>query len=331
LPHAGLRFLSDDDTSALLKWPEVIGAVRRAYESVRSAASAPPRVLARGNGVWLRALAAVAPSGTVMGAKVFGKSRSTQASYLIALWSQETAELRALIDAQHVTALRTAATSAVAVDKLCSRQEIDVAVLGAGAEATGHVEALAQVRKIRRMTVFSPTPKSREAFASKFAQQLGIEVKAVQTAESAVEGANVVVAAARSKDETPILKGAWLRPGMVVVSIGSTIPEQREVDVDVISRSDLIVADVPEEVVHETGDCLEAQRAGVEFESKIHALADLVQGRVTLGGDEQIRLYKSVGSSLQDIAVAELCLNNAEKENRGTLLPASLSLKHGRK
>ena len=331
MSQSALRFLSDDDTSALLRWPEVIGAVRQAYESLRSAASAPPRVLARGNGVWLRALAAVAPSGTVMGAKVFGKSRSTQASYLIALWSQETAELRALVDAQHITALRTAATSAVAVDMLCSRQEIDVAVLGAGAEAAGHMEALACIRKIRRMTVFSPTPKSREAFASRFAQQLGIEVQAVPSPERAVDGANVVVAAARSKDESPILKGAWLRPGMVVVSIGSTIPEQREIDVEVISRSDLIVADVPEEVMHETGDCLEAQRAGVEFESKMHALAELVQGRVTLGGDEQIRLYKSVGSSLQDIAVAELCLNNAEKEGRGTLLPVSLSLKHGRK
>jgi len=95
-----------------------------------------------------------------------------------------------------------------------------------------------------------------------------------------------------------------------------------------LSREDVI----PYKVMHETGDLLAAHRVGVDFESKVASLADLVQGRIAgRDGAGQILLYKSVGSSLQDIAVAELCVEKAEQEDVGTMLPFSLSLKHGRK
>lgn len=332
MSQTSVRFLSEPDTGRLLSWGEVILCIAAAYKALGRPDNAPPRVLARGDGVWLRALAAVSPTGKSMGAKVFGKSRSKQASYLIALWDQQTAELTALLDAQHITAMRTAATSAVAVDRLCPQQIVDLAVLGSSAEAEGHVNAIASVRGIRSLKVFSPTPASREKFAAKFSSVLEIQCSAAASAQAAIAGANIVVAAARSRDETPILQGAWLEAGMTVVSIGSTIPEQREVDPEVIRRADCIVADVPEEVMHETGDFIAAREAGVDFKGKVVSLADLVQQRVAgRQGADQILLYKSVGSSLQDIAVAELCVEKAQQQNVGTPLPFGLSLKHGPK
>jgi ornithine cyclodeaminase/alanine dehydrogenase len=137
-----------------------------------------------------------------------------------------------------------------------------------------------------------------------------------------VVGADLVIAAARSHDETPILEGGWLRPGMMVISIGSTVPEQREVDPEVVRRADLIVADVPEEVADETGDMIAASETGVAFKHKLVALTEVVQGQCTVAQrPDNIVMFKSVGSGLQDIAVSEMCYAKACATDAGTILP----------
>jgi ornithine cyclodeaminase/alanine dehydrogenase len=176
------------------------------------------------------------------------------------------------------------------------------------------------------VTVYSPTAERRAALADMVTRELGVDGLAVGGAREAVAGADVVIAAARSRDESPTLLGAWLEAGMTVVSIGSTLQEQHEVDVEVIRRADRIYADAPEEVADETGDMLDATAAGVEFRSKLHSLHDLVAGAV--GGrrnPDQVLLYKSVGSALQDLAVAELCLRRAGELGIGTALPVTIA------
>lgn len=325
---AALRFISESDTERLLTWPDVIACLAAAYRAPEKPEATPPRVVARGNKVWLRTLAAVPSSGRHMGVKIIARSRLMRASYLIPLWDQDTAELVGILDGKHITAMRTAGTSAVAVDRLMSRGSARVAVLGAGSEANAHVNAMAVVRKIDSLAVFSPTPKNRQAFAERFSAQLGIRCIACASAEEAVAAADLVIAAARSHDETPILRGAWLRPGMTIVSIGSTMPEQREIDAEVVRRADPIIVDVPEEVIHETGDMLAARADGVAFEHKIATLADLVQEK-TPGrrSPQDIVMFKSVGSGLQDIAVAEMCFEKACRLGRGTALPVGLVVK----
>lgn len=328
MDSSDLCFLSDADTTEILTWPDVIACLASAYRSPQRPDAAPPRVIARGQKVWLRALAAVSSSGRYMGAKVIARSRTLCASYLIPLWDQETAELVCLLDGKHITAMRTAGTSAVAVDRLAPNAAIHVAVLGTGGEAAAHVSAVATVRPIKSLSVFSPTKSNRENFAGKFSEALHTDCRAADSARAAVSRADLVVAAARSRDETPILEGAWLEPGMTVVSIGSTLPEQREVDAEVIRRAALIVADVPEEVTHETGDMLAAREAGVEFSNKVVSLGDLVQGRCPgRRRPEDIVLFKSVGSALQDIAVSEMCFAKARQLGLGTALPVRLAVK----
>ena len=134
---------------------------------------------------------------------------------------------------------------------------------------------------------------------------------------------DVVLCAARSRDESPVLLGAWLEAGMTVVSIGSTLPEQREVDDQVIERAALVVADMPHEVAYDTGDMLAARQAGVDFERKLVSLADLVSGRVQRQ-PQDIVLYKSVGSALQDVITAEMLLVRARAESIGTPLSHSI-------
>ncbi len=325
-----LLFISEADTVALLDWRDVIACLAAAYAAPDEPAAVPPRVVARRDGGWLRALTALT-AGPYMGAKIIARAKTPQLSYLMPLWDRDTAELVSLLDAKHITGMRTAGTTAMAADRILAPGPLRVAVLGSSHEAQAHARAIAAVRGITAMKVYSPTPASREAFAQKISRQPGIDCRAADSARAAIDGADLIICAARSHNETPVLEGAWLKPGVMVVSIGSTLPEQIEVDPEVIRRAEVIVADVPEEVMHETGDMLAAAKAGVAFADKVISLHDLVQGRRPAAQRaDNIILFKSVGSALQDIAVAELCFDRARSRGIGTVLPVGLTVK-GRK
>ena len=273
-------FLTDTDVAGLTDWRAAIDALRSAYSSEISPAMVPPRSMARGDSSWLRGLTAVSPSGRHMGCKLISASlKSRRASYLVSLFDRETAALAALIDGNRITGIRTAATAAVAVDTAAEPGPLRVAVIGSGFEAKGLLAALAAVRTVSEARVYSPTPASRERFAQSF-KELGMKIAPALTARDAVLNADVVLCAARSRDETPVLTGDMLHPSMTVVSIGSTLPEQREVDEEVIRRAGLIVADMPEEVSHDTGDMLAAKAAGVDFAPKLVSLSNLITGAV---------------------------------------------------
>jgi ornithine cyclodeaminase/alanine dehydrogenase len=321
-----LLFLTDSDVGELHSWKDAIEALRAAYAAPISDNMVPPRSMARGDGFWLRGLSAISPGGGHMGCKLIAASmRARRASYLISLFDQQTMELAALIDGNQITAIRTAATAAVAVDALAPRRPLRVAMIGSGFEARSQLNALHAAREIASVAVFSPTPASRQRFADDFQRLLGIEVVAADTPQQAIEGADVIVCAARSRDESPVLRGEWLRPGATVVSIGSTLPEQREVDVDVIRRAGLIVADMVDEVAHDTGDLIAAAREGVAFGDKLHSLSDLIGGRLPARAPGDIAVYKSVGSALQDVVTAEMLLKRARATGVGTLLPVSIA------
>ena len=325
-----LLFITEADTVELLQWPDVIACLAAAYGAPDEPAAVPPRVVARKEGAWLRVLAAMS-SGKHMGAKIIARARTPQLSYLMPLWDRDTAELVCLLDAKHITGMRTAGTTAMAVDRLLPKNALRVAVLGSSHEAQAHAAAIAAVREISNMTVYSPTQASREKFAQKISRDLKIECSAASSARVAIDGAGLIICAARSHDEKPSLEGAWLKPGVMVASIGSTLPEQIEVDPEVIRRAAMIVADVPEEVMHQTGDLLAATKAGVAFADKVVSLHDVVQGRcATSQTADNIVLFKSVGSALQDMAVSELCLKEARSRGMGTKLPVGLTVK-GRK
>jgi alanine dehydrogenase len=318
-------FLSDADVDAVLAWPELIEAMREAYRTQTDDAALPPRTIARANGAWLRSLTAMPSHCRYMGAKLIAASLlARRASYLIALFDRDTTELAALMDGNRVTASRTAGTSALAVDHMAPRRPLSVAVVGSGVEARNHVFAIGAVRTFRGVAVFSPTEQNRSRLADEVSATIG-GGRAVSTAEEAVAGADLVIAAARSRDESPTVQGAWLAPGASVVSIGSTLPEQREVDVDVIRRAAVIVADVPAEVASETGDMIAATAAGVDIDSKLVALEAVVRGPLVVRRDPTaVVLYKSVGSARQDITVAELCLERARALGLGSHMSSTI-------
>ncbi|EEA01008.1 ornithine cyclodeaminase/mu-crystallin [Burkholderia sp. H160] len=317
-------FLSDADVASLADWPSAVAALADAYARPVSNAMVPPRAMARGDGIWLRSLSAVSPNGGHMGCKLIAaNTRARRASYLISLFDQHSTELCALIDGNRVTGLRTAATAALAVTLLAPQRPLRVAVIGSGFEARNALDCLCAVREVQSARVFSPTPASRERFAEGFRETL--DICAADSPESIVQDADVVICAARSRDESPVLQGAWLPPGVTVVSLGSTLPEQREVDEATMARAACIIADMPDEVAHDTGDAIAATRAGVVLADKLVALTSLAAGSIAARRtDDEIVLYKSVGSALQDVVIAEMLLARAQQQGRGVTLPATI-------
>jgi ornithine cyclodeaminase/alanine dehydrogenase-like protein (mu-crystallin family) len=324
----GMIFLSAADTEAVFEWSSAIGCIRDAYACDIAAAALPGRLVAADRSAWIRCMPAIPLSGRYMGVKQISRTRNGKVIYVITLFDKDTGEISHLIDGISITALRTASTSAVALDELSGPGPVDLAVLGSGLEARTHVKAVSHIRELKTIAIFSPTQENRERFAAELRETLRADIRAASSPEAAVRGASHVIAAARSRDESPILLGSWLNAGAVVISVGSTTRSQREIDVSVVKRADIIVADVPDELATDTGDMIAATAAGVQFDHKLFSLQELVQKRIPIKESRDgIRMFKSVGSALQDVSFAEYIASAAATIGLGSALKLDFQIK----
>jgi len=319
-------FLTDGDVERLADLPSAIAAIRAAYTAPVDDRRNPGRIFAESRREWLRVMPSVPTSGRLFGAKSINGSFADglRVSYLISLFDKATAELVALVDGNRVTGLRTAATTAVGAAAIVPRRALTVGVIGSGFEAQSHLTALALVADLAQVRVFSPTPANRAAFAARFGASLGIPVDAVPDAGAAASGADLVLCAARSRDETPTVQADWIDDHATVVSIGSTTPAQRELPIELIDRADLVVADGLDEVLHGSGDMLAAATAGIDVVGRTVSLNAVLLGERTVDADHGIRIYKSTGAGLQDIVVAEALVEAARRQGVGTELPVGI-------
>ncbi|MDH6588426.1 alanine dehydrogenase [Streptomyces sp. SAI-133] len=224
-----------------------------------------------------------------------------------------TGRLAAVLDGAAVTTARTAAASAVAVDALATPDSTDLAVQGSGTQALAHVRAIARVRDLKSVRLWSPTPHHRARAAGTLAD-LGLPVEAAGSAEEAVTGASLVAACTLST--TPVVRGEWLAPGCTVVSVGSFEPTRREVDAEVLRRAVLsgaVVVDDPATAAEHAGPVVDALRTGLLTD--LVGLGDVLTGRAAArtapGG---IVYYNSVGLGIQDAAAAWAVVRAAREE-----------------
>lgn len=308
-------FVSADAARKVFQWGDAIKALQHAYAQPPEHAATPPRTIAQSGKAWLRTLPAAPPGGRYFGAKLMGMAMASPTAgveYVVVLFDRETSRIAAFLDANQLTGFRTAATSAAALDRLAPKGPARLGVIGSGLEAQMHTRAFAAVRDLSEVVVFSPNPANREAFAEAVTRDLGVPARAATSAQEAVNDVTIALAAARSHDEQPILFADWLRPDATVVSIGSTIPLQRESDVSIVARADLIVCDMLEEVLEETGDMLAARAAGIDAKSKSFSLNALMAGELDARlATAKAPMFKSVGGGMQDIVVAEMVLEKA--------------------
>lgn len=317
-------FITDEDVAALADWQPAIEALRAAYSRPDDPAATPERAVVTTATGWHRVMPSAPPGARFGGSKTIAASiTSGLVSYLITLFDQHDSRLAALIDGNRITGIRTAATAAAALTVLAPATGLTVAVIGSGFEARAQLRAASTVLSIARVRVSSPTAANRERFARELSAELGVEVVAHDSAEIAVRGADLVLCAARSRDETPTVMAQWVAPDATIVSVGSTTPAQIELDPALVGRAALIVADARQEVLHDSGDMIAARAAGFDPDAVTVSLHDLLGGRVTRP-TSGIAIYKSTGSGFQDLVIAELLYDLAVEHGRGTPLPVGI-------
>jgi ornithine cyclodeaminase/alanine dehydrogenase-like protein (mu-crystallin family) len=225
----------------------------------------------------------------------------------VALFDGETGQTRAILNAGAITAVRTAAVSGVATRLLAREDSSTLAILGAGIQARSHLEAMRAVRNFDRVVVWSRTPRRLP------------ELEEAASAEEAVRDADVVVTATSSAE--PILKREWLKPGVHINAVGSSIPTARELDTATMREAALFV-DRRESTVNEAGDFLFPQREGAIGPEHIRAeIGELLIGSVEgRRSPDELTVFKSLGLAVQDLAAAEHVLRRAEAEDAGSVV-----------
>jgi len=221
------------------------------------------------------------------------------------------------MDAGYLTAVRTGAASGVATKYLARDETPICTIFGAGVQARKQLEAIALVRKLKKVNVIDIAAESRERFASEMSELLGVRVAGTEDVEGAVREADIVVTASSSHD--PVFDGDWLKPGTHVNNIGSHSPDARELDTKTVQRS-RFVADLKQANLAEAGDILIPIAEGAVTADHIYAsLGEIVIGeKPGRQNPDEITVFKSCGLAIQDIATALAIYNAAKAKGVGT-------------
>lgn len=222
----------------------------------------------------------------------------------------------ALLDGSELTAIRTAAASALATRILARADAATLAILGTGTQAQHHVRALTCVRPITEVRVWGRTDAHARRLVRRLALPASVSARVCDSARKAVDGADVVCTTTSAAE--PVLEGKWLAPGCHVNLVGAAIAGSAEADVDVVTRSRFYV-DYKASAMDQAGELLAAIRDGVVSEAHIAGeIGDVLAGRVAgRSDDEEITVYKSLGVAAQDLAAAYAAFRNAESRKIG--------------
>ena len=235
----------------------------------------------------------------------------------IMLFSVDTGKMIAVMDGSYVTAIRTACASAMATKALANAETPVLGILGAGVQARAHIEALARVRKIERIKIYSPSGAGAAGIKKDLEPIVKIAMDVAGSADEAVFDADLLVTASTAKQ--PIVRSEWLKAGVHINAVGSHRPDYREIDGATIARAKVVV-DSRDAIMAECGDILLAIKENAIDENHIHGeigeiLAGMKSGR---NSASEITLYKSVGIAIQDVATAHLVYRKALERGVGT-------------
>ena len=308
-----LRFVSADEIDSILDFPSLIDALHAAFRADIETPLRHHHAIAREGGeaaLLLMPAWTKEKDGSFLGTKtvtVFPGNLarglgSVAGTYL--LMSGDTGEPLVTIDGHRLTLWRTAAASALAARYLARGDASHLLLIGAGALAPYLARAHAAVRPIKKVSIWNRTQARAEALTEELSGE-AFETEVVSDKEVATRHADIITCITLS--QTPVLEGEWLKPGAHVDLVGAFRPNTREADDAAIKRSRIYV-DTRRGALKEAGDLMMPMATGILKEPDVQGdLFDLcrgqAKGRVT---SEEITLFKSVGTAIEDLAAAML-------------------------
>jgi len=260
-----------------------------------------------------------ASDGQYYGAKIYATNPRHGAHFLFLLYRAADAQPLAIIEANYLGQIRTGAASGLATKFMAREDATTLAIIGSGFQARTQLEAMLAVRKISEVRVWSRDPAKRAAFAAE--ATMDTRVVAVETAEEAVRGAQIVVTATFAKE--PVLSSEWIAPGTHINAMGSNQANRREIPADLVRRADCIAVDSVEQARMESGDLLMALEEQEWNNSRIVEWKDVVTGRVQARTTpDQVTLFKSNGLAVEDVIAAAFVYERARAAGIGNPVAA---------
>jgi ornithine cyclodeaminase/alanine dehydrogenase-like protein (mu-crystallin family) len=299
-----MRLYSEEQIRNTVRVNEVIAAIHAAFSRGLATVHMPARTVLNMDNAILLVMPCHDSALAAAGVKLVSVSAKAGVQAAYELLDPQTGMALARMEANYLTDVRTAATSAVATDLLACKDVETLGIFGSGRQAVAHFAALPRVRNFKRFLVCGSGRSDLAAFRDKMKSDLGLNLETTN-AETLARESDVICTCTTSP--APLFDGNWLRPGTHLNLVGAFQPETREVD-DVTVKRARIVVDTYEGALQEAGDLLIPIKNGNIDRSHIAAdLHEIASGKKpTRMSAESITLFKSVGCALEDLVTAQL-------------------------
>lgn len=295
--------LRESDVEKLLTMSTTLELVERVHREYSTGhAIDVPRERTRLPKSALHILQGAVPSANVLGYKAYTSSKEG-IRFIVYAFNAERGNLDAVVEANHLGMMRTGAAGGVAARWLAREDARVAGVFGSGWQAHSQIEALAAVRKLERVKVYSRTRDKLERFCAEMREKTKLDVVPAASAEENVRGSDIVVTITTSA--TPVFNGDWLEPGAHINAAGSNSLLRREIDEATLRKCEVVVVDSRPTAIKEAGDLLPALEKGRLHAGALTELGEIIAGtRPGRTSASQTTLFESQGMAMQDLVIA---------------------------
>jgi ornithine cyclodeaminase len=313
-------WITEADVVAALSLPETIPALEA---GLRLEAAGTARNMEKTHQIWgghhtLHAIGAVVEGAHIVGTKTWAHTAGG-ATPLVTLWNSDTGKLEAIIEAFALGQMRTGGISGVATARMARADADELAIVGTGKQALPQVVAVAAVRPLKRIRVFSPTPENRRTFMARLETLLpAARLIEATSVEAAVKNAPIVTLVTRARE--PVLTAAMITPGTHLNAVGAITPEREEFTQDMFDRVGAIAVDTVESVKSLSAEF--GKRFGAGDWSAVRPLSELVAVNATRPKGADITLFKAMGMGLSDLALGIEILKRVRSVGGGRPIPS---------
>lgn len=312
-------WLSEADVVSLLDLPSAIGALRDVLEleAAGEARNMTKTVATWGHGDTLHAIGAVVPGMDLVGTKTWAHTEGG-ATPLLVLWNSANGSLEAIIEAFALGQLRTAGISGIATDLLARPDAEVMCIVGSGKQAFPQVAAVAAVRSLREVRVYSPTAGNRRRLVERLREEFTFAVVEADSVDEAVNGSDIITLATRATD--PFLREHAPRAGAHVNAMGAIVPSRMEFDPQLLERCAVVAADSPEQARSLSREFQAAYEPGRW--TTVKPLSRLVADRIVRPAGADLTLFKAMGMGISDVGLGRHVLAAARMRALGRTIPS---------
>ncbi|RXR23857.1 ornithine cyclodeaminase family protein [Sphingobium fluviale] len=314
-------WISEAEVVSLMALPQAIDALRDGLreEAAGRASNMVKTHASWANGSTLHAIGAVFDGWGTVGTKTWAHTAGGAMPLLI-LIDSENGSVQAIIEAFALGQMRTGGISGLGTDVMARPDASRMTMIGTGKQSITQVAAVAAVRPLTRVTVWSPTAVNREALAEKIEAKLGVEAIATQTLDEALDSADIVTLATRAR--SPFLSADVLPRGVHVNAVGAITPERAEFDAALIERASVMAADSVPQVRKLSREFMDAFGEDEARWQRLQSLSTLVAGNARRPADADLTLFKAMGMGISDLSLGIALLKAAREAGAGRPLPA---------